>query len=381
MASLTSGEPAMPRAARLYYPGGIFHIVSPCLNREYLLDGGDERAYYVGLLGRVLARTDHRVLAWCLMSNHVHLVVEAGNDPLARLMKPLHVGYATWKNQRDGRLGPVFAERYRSLLVERESHLDEVVRYVHLNPVRAGVVTTPEASTWTSHRAYLGQAPLPAWLHTAPLLERFSRDPVVARERYACFVLEGVGGAREPTWSGEGHRAFAGAARPAIGDANRVSHPILGSEGFAEEVLAKQKQPRGLYRPGKGDDWAGRRPTYDQLVSTICTLLDLDLETFRLHPRSKKPAAARHLLMWFWVHVFGAPQSEICRVLRVDSGVVARWYGKAVARREQLEPWLERVADLLPDAMPKGARSEGEMSASEEDRRRRATYAMEVRED
>jgi putative transposase len=166
----------MPRAARLHYPGGIFHIVSRCLNREYLLDGETERAYYIALLGRVLSRTDHRVLAWCLMSNHVHLVVEAGEAPLARLMKPLHTGYAVWKNTQDGRLGPVFAERYRSILVERDAHLDELVRYVHLNPVRAGVVTSPEASRWTSHRAYLGADPCPVWLDIRVVLSRFARD-------------------------------------------------------------------------------------------------------------------------------------------------------------------------------------------------------------
>jgi len=263
----------MTRAARLYCPGGIFHIVSRCLNRERLIGDDDERAYYLGLLGRVLARTDHRVLAWCLMSNHVHLVIEAGKDPLARLMKPLHVGYATWKNQRDGRLGPVFAERYRSILVERETHLDELVRYVHLNPVRACVVTTPDASTWTSHRCYLGLDSPPPWLRVGPVLERFCRDPVEARARYAAFVLEGLDGPREPTWSGEGHKGLAGLARRAVGDSNRVSHPILGSEGFVEEVLAKQKQPRGVHDLDREEEGSGRRPTFDRLLSTVCTAL------------------------------------------------------------------------------------------------------------
>ena len=102
----------MPRNARVYYPGGIFHIVSRCLNREHLISDAADRARYLLLLGRTLERCDASVLAYCLMSNHVHLVVRTGDDPLEKLVKPLHTGYAVWKNKREGRIGPVFAGRF-----------------------------------------------------------------------------------------------------------------------------------------------------------------------------------------------------------------------------------------------------------------------------
>ncbi|MCP4601222.1 MAG: transposase, partial [Proteobacteria bacterium] len=84
----------MPRFARIYYPQGIFHIVSRTFNREFLIAGQEERNYYLGLLEESLKKTDALLLSWCLMSNHIHLVVRAGADPLSRLMKSVHSGFA-----------------------------------------------------------------------------------------------------------------------------------------------------------------------------------------------------------------------------------------------------------------------------------------------
>ena len=84
----------MSRSARLNYPGGVFHLISRCLNRQSLLDGQTERADYLSLLGQASQYTDARVLAWCVMSNHVHLVVRAGDEPLSRLMRRVHTGRA-----------------------------------------------------------------------------------------------------------------------------------------------------------------------------------------------------------------------------------------------------------------------------------------------
>jgi len=151
----------MPRFARVKYPGGIFHVIARCLNRDFLIEDDRDREKYLGLLGKTLGRTDASVLAYCLMSNHVHIVVRAGEDPLERLFKPVHTGYALWKNGRHGRLGPVFAGRFKSPLVDEEAYLLELVRYVHNNPVRAGIVPQAAASGWSSHRAYIGAEKAP----------------------------------------------------------------------------------------------------------------------------------------------------------------------------------------------------------------------------
>jgi putative transposase len=180
----------MPRYARLHYPGGLFHIISRCLNHEFLINSDEDRRKYLSLLQSALSRCDATLLAWCLMSGHVHLVVRAGDDPLDKLMKPLHSGYAGWKNRRAGRVGPVFAGRFKSPLVDADTYLLELVRYVHNNPVRARQAPRAALSPWSSHRAYVGMEPAPPWLNMGEVLGMFSSDPKRARQRFAAFVDE-----------------------------------------------------------------------------------------------------------------------------------------------------------------------------------------------
>lgn len=147
----------MARYARIYCPGGIFHLVSRCFEKRFFIAGQIERDYYLQLLGRSLSKTDVLLLGWCLMSSHIHLVVKAGRDPLERVMKSVHSGFAVWLNRKmGGRKGAVFAERYKAILVDEEAYLLELIRYVHNNPVRAALVREAQHSSWSSHRHYLG---------------------------------------------------------------------------------------------------------------------------------------------------------------------------------------------------------------------------------
>jgi REP element-mobilizing transposase RayT len=121
------------------------------------LDKRGARGRYLELLERAVGRTDARLLAYCLMSNHVHLVVVQGREPLERLVKPVHTGFAGWINAgRRKAQGPVFAGRPRVVVVEQDAYLLQLVRYVHNNPVRAGVVRHARSSDWSSLRAYVG---------------------------------------------------------------------------------------------------------------------------------------------------------------------------------------------------------------------------------
>ena len=134
----------MPRRARLSAPGQVFHLVSRFARDDRWLDKPSARTAYLRGLEHALQQCDAEVLAYCLMSNHVHLVVVQGKVPLERFTKSVHTYFAGWIGKRwrprGKSLGPVFADRPRVVLVDREVYLLQLVRYVHNNPVRAGVV-------------------------------------------------------------------------------------------------------------------------------------------------------------------------------------------------------------------------------------------------
>lgn len=151
----------------------------------------EDRSTYMALLTKAMGRFGWLVHSYCLMSNHVHLLVETPQANLSTGMQWIHGRYAEHVNQRHGHEGHAFDRRFHSVLVERESHLLEAVRYISMNPVRAGICRRPEAFPWSSYRELIGMAP-----RTCTSLDRilacFAQDPELARRRFAAFVRDAV---------------------------------------------------------------------------------------------------------------------------------------------------------------------------------------------
>jgi putative transposase len=161
----------MPRRRQSIQPGSIYHLISRCVAREWFICGDEERERYLRLLGERLARSDWRCLAYAIMSNHVHLALLAGAASLKSWLAPTHSEFAEWINARLERIGAVFV-RGPKILSVGDNGLAQVISYIHRNPVRAGIVANARDSTWTSHRAYLGDVATPTWLDTNIGLQR-----------------------------------------------------------------------------------------------------------------------------------------------------------------------------------------------------------------
>lgn len=185
----------MPRIGRIDAPGAVHHVMGRGLEgREIFLDSRDCRRF-VDRFGVVLGKSEARCLAWALLPNHYHLLVQTGKAPLARVMASLLTSYAVYFNRRHNRQGYLFQDRYKSILCEDNTYLLELVRYIHLNPIYAGIVDGLDGLSryqWSGHRAILGLEDLP-WLDVIEVRGCFGSSPPRAVEAYLSFLAAGIG--------------------------------------------------------------------------------------------------------------------------------------------------------------------------------------------
>jgi REP element-mobilizing transposase RayT len=182
----------MARPLRIELAGGVYHVTARGDRQEDIFLDDVDRTRWLELLGEVCERFHWVSHGWCQMGNHYHLIVETVEGNLAQGMRHLNGVYTQDFNRRHQRVGHVFQGRYKAILVEKDSYLLELSRYVVLNPVRAQMVAVPEAWPWSSYGAMVGKG-APAWLQTDWLLGQFSADRHTAIAAYARFVHEGMG--------------------------------------------------------------------------------------------------------------------------------------------------------------------------------------------
>ncbi len=182
----------MVRPLRIEFAGAVYHITSRGDRREAIVENDEDRREFVTLLGDVTKQMDWHCYVWCLMDNHYHLVLETPEANLARGMRQLNGMFTQSSNRRHGRSGHLLQGRYKAILVDRESYLLELCRYVVLNPVRAGMVDDPAAWAWSSYRATAGTEQAQTWLAHEAILSHFGGNLATAQKLYTQFVAEGM---------------------------------------------------------------------------------------------------------------------------------------------------------------------------------------------
>ncbi len=183
----------MVRPLRIEYPGAVYHVTSRGDRRESIARDDTDRSMFLNIVGQALARFGGTVSAYCLMGNHYHPVLHTREANLSRLMRQINGVYTQNLNRRHGLSGHVFQGRFKAILVDSDSYLLEVCRYVDLNPVRANMCRRPDDYPWSSYRALTGQADQPFWLDPQVLYEQLApgKSAVQAAAKYAEFVAQG----------------------------------------------------------------------------------------------------------------------------------------------------------------------------------------------
>ena len=186
----------MPRLPRIVIPGAPHHVTQRGNRRQPVFFGDEDREAYLALLAEGAQGSGTSCLAWCLMDNHFHLVIETPEPNLSEGMRLLNGIYTQYFNANKGRVGHVFQGRFHSIVVDENVYLLELVRYVVLNPVRSGRVDNPGKWPWSSYKATAGLEPCPPWLNADEVTDAVSERIGTRRDRqksYADFILKGMG--------------------------------------------------------------------------------------------------------------------------------------------------------------------------------------------
>jgi len=317
----------MSRPLRLEFPGALWHVTSRGNERREIVRDDVDRRRFVRFLAHVVRERRWLLHAWVLMSNHYHLLVETPEVGLSRGIQWLNQRYAETFNKRHARVGHLFQGRFKSILVERERHLLELLRYVVLNPVRCGLSTFAGEYAWSNYRATAGLQLPPRWLQIDWTLDQFGgRDRAEAREAYRRFVADGRGAAYNP--------------REAV-----VGQIYLGGEGFRERMQAVVRaRARSLEVPALQRMPA--RPSLEQIVPLITEVFEVEAEVLQ-HP-SHQPA--RKALAMLAVEDAGLRQGSIAEWMGVSGWAVSKMR-KAASLRYARDGDFRRRIDQVRAAL------------------------------
>jgi putative transposase len=315
----------MPRGPRLDAPGALHHVMVRGIEGRDLFRDAADRRDWVQRLAKICAETHLSILAWAVLSNHAHVLVRTGDRPLATAMRRLLTGYAGAFNRRHRRRGRLFQNRYKSIVVEEERYLLELVRYIHLNPLRAGVVGTLAALDrfpWTGHSALLGRNPYP-WQAVREILARFGARTRRARWSYRAFVAAGIPLGRRPELQGGGLRRSAGGWE-IVGAMRRgrehglADERVLGSGAFVEAMQRLHAQPE------ERAVWAASDAEWQLLLGRCARAWGVTLTELTRGSRRRPAAEARAVASTLAVRDLGLPIVEVARRLGVSEGAVRR---------------------------------------------------------
>ena len=316
----------MARPPRLHVPGGLYHVLARGNNRQQIFRQPADYHFYLARLAHLLTRTGTRCYAYCLMPNHLHLLMEPGTRPLSRIMQPLQLSYSLYFDRQLRHVGHVFQGRYTAILCERDTYLWELVRYLHLNPVRAGLAKSPEAWSWSSHRAYCEGTGTRVALNMEPVLGQFGTSPSRARAAFRSFVREGMG---------VGHRAELYEA---------LEQRVLGTDAFAETVLWPMEREAG----------APVRVAIDAILQAVAVAWKLERDALGAQGRDRRAAQARAAAAYLAREVAGHSLTAVARAVNRDMSSLSL----GVRRRElakQNDPELAGQLAGVADALRAGA--------------------------
>ena len=332
----------MPRIARLDTPGLLNHVMIRGIERRKIFIDDKDRDNFIERLAMLLPETGTRCYAWSFLSNHAHFLFRTGPSGIARLMKRLLTGYAVFYNRRHKRHGQLFQNRYKSVICQEDDYLLELVRYIHLNPLRAklvGDLKELDRYAYCGHGALLGHQKR-EWQDVDYILGLFGQRVGEARKRYESHVEKGIALGRRPELTGGGLiRSLGGwdeikKMRRSGQDRIKGDQRILGGHDFVTEVLAESEDQfsRKYKLRAIGYD-------FEKILERTCNLFQVEKDYVFGKGRQKDRVMARDLICYWAVAELGMTMVDVARRFDITPSAVSYSVrrGEKMAKKENFQ--------------------------------------------
>ena len=331
----------MPRKARIDAVGALHHIICRGIEGQRVFRDDKDRDNFVMRLGKILDESSTPCYAWALIPNHFHLLLRTGNVPVAKIMQRLLTGYAAYYNRRHNRHGHLFQNRYKSILCQEDTYLLELVRYIHLNPLRADIVSSLEE---LDRFRYCGHSRLMdlrknQWQDVDTVLSLFGKRAGSARKQYRVYVEKGIAQGKRAELTGGGLlRSYGGwEALKSLRRARahlKGDERILGNSDFVLSVLkvADENMKRKYRLAASGYD-------FNAVLRQVADIYNLKPAEILLSSKQRKRVRARSLLCFWAVKELGLSERSLAQKLGTSQPSVSRAVqrGEKLANDEHLE--------------------------------------------
>jgi REP element-mobilizing transposase RayT len=323
----------MPRKARLDAPGTLHHVIVRGIEKRKIVDDDRDRQEFVFRMGSIASETETLIYAWALMNNHAHILLRSGPGGLPKYMRRLLTAFAIFYNRRHQRHGHLFQNRYKSIVCEEESYFKELVRYIHLNPLRGKQVeslTKLNDYQWCGHSVVMGRE-TNNWQNRDYVLKAFGPKKAEAKKAYLEFVKQGIDQGRRPDLVGGGLIRSVGGwsgvkAMRRRGVREKSDERILGGGKFVKKLIEQSDGPRK-----KQFSILERLQQATLLVEKVCKKQKVSVEALKSGSRRQNVSKMRSQLAKALVEECGLSLTETGRQLGVSPSAVA----KSLSRREK----------------------------------------------
>lgn len=324
----------MPRKPRLEVPGYIYHVIARGIERRNIFSNDTDYNFFLNRLGEILTDTKTSCLAFCLIPNHFHLLLRSGKIPTSTVMRRLLTGYALFFNKRHRRSGYLFQNRYKSIICQENPYLLELIRYIHLNPIRARTLNTlSQLNTYpfAGHSALLERKKY-HWYPSETVLKYFGKNKKKAKEKYLEFITDGLSMGRNPKYTG-------GGLRRSLGDPKRYSKE---KQAFDDRILGSGDFVLTLQELEKKEKEKDIKVSVEDLIKKAAKTYSLEPEQIQGRGKTKKLKEARTLVAYLAVIHLGFSFAEAARHLKIHRSTVARMVerGKGVMKDIDFKPWI-----------------------------------------